>query len=89
MKRLATLVFLLGFAVSLAGCGEHKNNEQDTPSYPENTYIIMEVAWNNLLVAEMGEDGKAIETKQYSVPNMFPAITDMKHFQCSLRRSKG
>ena len=46
------------------------SNGHDTAPHPD-AYIVIEVSETNLLVAEIGEDGKAIEEKQYSVPNVF------------------
>ena len=54
-----------------------KFNGRDSRPNPAYTYIVME-SKSSLLVAEIGEDGKAIETKQYSVPNWFTPSTEIK-----------
>ena len=54
---------------------EALSHGNDTLSNPAPTYIVMEVTDNNMLVAAIDEDGKAIETKQYSVPNWFHPST--------------
>ncbi len=46
------------------------SNGHDSSPNPY-AYIVIEVSETNLLVAEIGEDGKAIEEKQYSIPNVF------------------
>ena len=66
MKKLTTLVLALLCVFALVGC----NKQNDTFPNPD-TYIVMEVTESSLLVAEIGEDGKAIEAKQYRVPNEF------------------
>ena len=66
MKKLTTLVLALLCVFALVGC----NKQNDTSPNPD-TYIVMEVTESSLLVAEIGEDGKAIEAKQYRVPNEF------------------
>ena len=70
MKKLIALVLVLVCVLSLVGCSEHQPNGHDTAPHPD-AYIVIEVSETNLLVAEIGEDGKAIEEKQYSVPNVF------------------
>ena len=70
MKKLLALVMVLVCVLALVGCNKQKSNENDTTPNPD-TYIVMEVTESNLLVAEIDEDGKAIEAKQYSVPNEF------------------
>ena len=78
MKKVKAFVLIYVIALSLAGCNEPTSNEQVATSYPENTYIVMEVTWENILVAEIGEGGEAIETQQYSVPNWFPPHIDIE-----------
>ena len=70
MKKLIALVLVLVCVLSLVGCSDHQPNGHDTAPNPD-AYIVIEVSETNLLVAEIGEDGKAIEEKQYSVPNVF------------------
>ena len=64
MKKLIALVLALICVLALVGC----NKQNDATPNPD-TYIVIEVIENSLLVAEIGEDGKAVEAKQYSVPN--------------------
>ena len=77
MKKLIALVLVLVCVLSLVGCSEHQPNGHDTAPNPD-AYIVIEVSETNLLVAEIGEDGKAIEAKQYSVPNWFNPNTEIK-----------
>ena len=71
MKKLIALVLALVCVLILVGCvSEHQPNGRDTAPHPD-AYIVIEVSETNLLVAEIGKDGKAIEEKQYSVPNVF------------------
>ena len=66
MKKLIAIVLALVCVLGMVGC----NKQNDTSSNPD-TYIVMEVTESSLLVAEIGENGKAIEAKQYRVPNEF------------------
>ena len=66
MKKLIALVLALVCVLALVGCNKQNDISQNT-----DTYIVMEVTESSLLVAEIGEDGKAVEAKQYSVPNAF------------------
>lgn len=70
MKKLIALVFVLVCVLGLVGCNKQKSNGNDI-TINANAYIVLEVTESNLLVAEIGEDGKAVEAKQYSVPNEF------------------
>jgi hypothetical protein len=42
------------------------------------TFIVLEVSDSSLLLAEIGEDGTAIETRQYRVPNLFAPNTQIQ-----------
>ena len=53
------------------------SNGHDTAPNPD-AYIVIEVSETNLLVAEIGENGKAVEAKQYSVPNWFYPSTEIE-----------
>ena len=66
MKKLIAIVLALVCVLGMVGC----NKQNDTSSNPD-TYIVMEVTESSLLVAEIGENGKAIEAKQYRVSNEF------------------
>ena len=70
MKKIIALILALVCVLALVGCNKQKSNGNDTTT-DANTYIVMEATESNLLVAEIGEDGKAIEAKQYRVPNEF------------------
>ena len=70
MKKLIAAVLAFVFVFSLIGCSsDRRGTPNDEIDYC--TFIVMEVTESNLLVAEIAEDGKAIEAKQYSVPNEF------------------
>ena len=70
MKKLIAAVLAFVFVFSLIGCSsDRRGTPNDEIDYC--TFIVMEVTESNLLVAEIDEDGKAIEAKQYSVPNEF------------------
>ena len=72
MKKLITLVLALICVLGLVGCKTDKQGNLDNDDVTgEFTFIVMEASESHLLVAEIGEDGKAIKTKQYSVPNVF------------------
>ncbi len=61
MKKLIALMIPLIFVLGFIGCGAPK----------PNTYMVIEASPSYLLVAAVGEDGEAIESQQYSVPNAF------------------
>ena len=70
MKKLIAAILAFVFVFSLIGCSsDRRGTPNDEIDYC--TFIVMEVTESNLLVAEIAEDGKAIEAKQYSVPNEF------------------
>ena len=72
MKKSIALVLALICMLGLIGCKKDKQGNLDNDDVTgEFTFIVMEVSKSHLLVAEIGEDGKAIKTKQYSVPNVF------------------
>ena len=72
MKKIIALVLALVCMLCLAGCKADKQggleNDDVTGDF---TFIVIEASKEHLLVAEIGEDGKAVEAKQYSVPNVF------------------
>ena len=61
MKKLIAFMLSLIFVLGFIGCNAPKSN----------TYIVIEASPSYLLVAAVGEDGTAIESQQYSVPNAF------------------
>ena len=70
MKKIIAFVLALVCILSFVGCNKQKSTGNiTTPN--SDTYMVMEVKESVLLVAEIGEDGKAVESKQYSVPNEF------------------
>ena len=70
MKKLIAAVLAFVFVFSLIGCSsDRRGTPNDEIDYC--TFIVMEVTESNLLVSEIDEDGKAIEAKQYRVPNEF------------------
>ena len=71
MKKYIVLVLMLVCVLGLVGC------KADRKSVVEN-FVVMEVTENNLLVSKIVEDGKAIETLRYSVPNWFNQNTEIK-----------
>ena len=66
MKRVIVLVLICMLA--LFGCSATSQNHSESV---ESTFIVREVSETHLLVAEIGEDGKAIEAGLYSAPNPF------------------
>ena len=72
MKKAMALVLASICVLGLIGCKKDKQGNLDNDDVTgEFTFIVMEVSKSHLLVAEIGEDGKAMKTKQYSVPNVF------------------
>ena len=70
MKKALAFVLALVCVLVFVGCNSQKpTGNITTPN--SDTYMVMEVKESILLVAEIGEDGKAVESKQYSVPNEF------------------
>ena len=78
MQKLIALVLVMVCVLAFGGCNADKGNTPNEDATNNNTYIVMEVTENNLVVAEIGENGKAIESKQYSVPNWFYPSTEIK-----------
>ena len=78
MKKLLALALMLVCVFALIGCNDSKKGASQDDVTDSFTFVVMEVTENNLLVAEIGEDGKAIETQQYSVPNWFNPNTEIK-----------
>ena len=78
MKKFISTLLALVCVFGLCGCNADKGNAPNDDVTNDNTYIVMEVTESSLLVAEIGENGKAIESKQYSVPNWFYPSTEIK-----------
>lgn len=78
MKKFISTLLALVCVFGLCGCNADKGNAPNDDVTNDNTYIVMEVTESSLLVAEIGENGKAIEAKQYSVPNWFYPSTEIK-----------
>lgn len=78
MKRIFLTILAVMLCLSaFSGCNQKpKGTPNDEISY--GTFIVLEVSESNILVAEIGSDGTAIDTKQYSVPNWFNPSTDIK-----------
>lgn len=78
MKRiLLTLLAVMLCLSAFFGCDQNpKGSTNDEISY--GTFIVLEVSESNILVAEIGADGSAIDTHRYSVPNWFNPSTDIK-----------
>ena len=72
MKKIIALVLVLVCMLCLVGCNADKQGELKNDDVTDGfTFIVIEASEEHLLVAEIGEDGNAIEAKQYSVPNVF------------------
>lgn len=75
MKRLISLALALICALGLLSCTEGKGEASNDEAY---NYIVIEASDTYLIVAEIGEDGKAIKSMQYSVPNWFYPSTEIE-----------
>lgn len=78
MKKIIALVLALVCVLALIGCNADKCGTPSDHTEHNYTFIVMEVTESNLLLAEIGENGKGIETRQYSVPNWFHPSTEIK-----------
>ena len=78
MKKFLLIVLALVCVLGVCGCNSNRGNTPNDDVTNDNTYIVMEVTESNLLVAEIGENGKAVEAKQYSVPNWFYPSTEIE-----------
>ena len=78
MKKFITLVLALLCVLGLVGCKTDEQGSLDNDDVTgEFTFIVIEASESHLLVAEIGENGKAIKAKQYSVPNVFHPNTEI------------
>ena len=72
MKKIIALVLVLACMFCLVGCKADKQGELENDNVTNDfNFIVIEASKEHLLVAEIGENGKAVEAKQYSVPNVF------------------
>ena len=72
-NRISILILI--FAFGLVACNTEKG---DTSNNDTHNYIVIKATDSSLIVAEIDENGKAIEGMQYSVPNWFYPSTQIK-----------
>ena len=78
MKKLIALILVFVCLLGLVGCGAGKRGDENDAVRDSNSYIVLEATESTLLVAAVGEDGKALKSMQYSVPNWFEPSTEIK-----------
>ncbi len=78
MKKFISIVLALVCVLGLCGCNANKGDTPNDDVTNSNTYIVMDVTESILLVAEIEENGKGIETRKYSVPNWFHPSTEIE-----------
>ena len=90
MKRIVILILVFIMVLTTFGCNKDssesekrstKNTEKESISNEDETtanYIVIEATDTNLIVADIDENGKAIEYMQYSVPNWFHPSTEIE-----------
>ena len=78
MKKMMALVLALVCVLGLISCKAGKKGSLENDEIYYCTFIVIEATEEHLLVAEIGENGKAINTNQYSVPNWFHPSTEIK-----------
>ena len=78
MRKFISIVLALFCMLSFFGCKADNRHTPNDEITSDNTYLVIEVTENNLLVAEIGENGKAIDAKQYRVPNWFYPSTEIE-----------
>ena len=81
MKKFLSLLLLTMLVLNFAACAENITKKDDAVpgasdgsdgnEKTENAYIVLEVTDSSLIVADIGQDGKAVEGSQYSVSNLF------------------
>ena len=78
MKRiLSTIVAITLFIAVIPSCNQKTKGTPNDEIYCE-TFIVIEFSESNILVAEIGAGGIALEMNQCSVPNWFYPSTDIK-----------
>ena len=78
MKKLISVILVLILVMGLMGCRADKQGNPNDDVSDSDAFTVMGVTDKNLLIAEIGENGKAIETRQYSVPNWFYPSTEIE-----------
>ena len=79
MKRTLLAIFLIVLCFTILASCNQKPKGTPSDDITCGTFIVVEVSESNILVADIGEGGVAIETMQYSVPNWFhPSVVDIK-----------
>ena len=79
MKRTLLAIFLIVLCFTILASCNQKSKGTPNDDITCGTFIVIEVSESNILVADIGEGGVAIETMQYSVPNWFhPSVVDIK-----------
>ena len=74
MKKVLIWICAIVLVFSLVGCGTSLDNENDKDENENKQYwpfIVIDITDSNLIVAEIGESGKAITTREYKIPNWF------------------
>ena len=74
MKKALIWLCAIVLVFSLVGCGTSLDNENDNDENENKQYwpfIVIDITDSNLIVAEIGEGGKAITTREYKIPNWF------------------
>jgi hypothetical protein len=74
MKKVLIWICAIVLVFSLVGCGTSLDNENDNDENENKQYrpfIVIDITDSNLIVAEIGESGKAITTREYKIPNWF------------------
>ena len=76
-QTILTILALLTCFVVLSGCDfMPKGTPHDEITH--ETFIVLEVSDSSLLLASIGQDGIAIDTAQYRVPNLFAPNTQIQ-----------
>ena len=79
MKRTLLTISLIALCFTILASCNQKPKGTPSDDITCGTFIVVEVSESNILVADIGEGGVAIETMQYSVPNWFhPSVVDIK-----------
>ena len=78
MRKFVAFALVFSCVLGLVGCSSDERGSVKDDATDSCTFVVMDVTESKLLVAEIGEGGKAIETRQYSVPNWFYPSTEIK-----------